>query len=148
MHLVVRLREVVGPLARQMRLQGSEPLTFTQLSALSSIRRYGPISLGDLAAHERLSPPMISRVVTALEEQAFVSRHWDPLDRRVCRVQLTSAGERWMHDGETQRNKWLAGRLAALQPDELAVVAAGLTGLEQLMSLDVDRESTGARVDK
>ena len=53
-----------------------------------------------------------------------------------------------MQDGETQRNKWLAGRLAALQPDELAVVAAGLTGLEQLLSLDVDRESTGARVDK
>jgi DNA-binding MarR family transcriptional regulator len=149
LRLVVRLRAVVGPLVRQLRLQASEPLSFTELSALGSIRRYGPISLGDLAARERLSPPMISRVVTGLEEHAFVTRSWDRFDRRVCRVQLSSAGERWMEEGETQQNRWLAGRLASLQPDELALVAAGLAGLEQLISLDVDQESTGSRrVDK
>jgi DNA-binding MarR family transcriptional regulator len=112
---------------------------------LSSILLYGPISLGDLAARERLSPPMISRVVVGLEEHEFVARTWDPLDRRVCRVQLTPEGERWMKDGETQRNRWLAGRLASLYPDDLAAVSAGLVALEQLISLHVEQGPNGSR---
>jgi hypothetical protein len=50
-----------------------------------------------------------------------------------------------MQDGETQRNRWLAGRLASLHPDELAAIAAGLVGLEQLMSLTGDEGPAGSR---
>jgi hypothetical protein len=47
-----------------------------------------------------------------------------------------------MKDGETQRNRWLAGRLASLHPDELAAVEAGLAGLEQMLSLNDGHDST------
>lgn len=130
------LRMAVGPLARQLRQQASEPLTATQTSVVSSICRWGPISLGELAAREQLSPPMISKVVAALEHEGFVERLADARDRRVCRVRLSSEGVRWVEEGRARRNAWLAGRLAALTTAERETIASAVQGLQRLIDDD------------
>lgn len=128
-----RLRLTVVPLARQLRQQTAEAFTPTQLSVIGTIHRHGPISLGDLAARERLSPPTISKVVAAIEAEGVIERIPDPEDRRVCRVRVTRSGERWIERSRAARNEWLAERIAALAPAERAALAAAVPVLERLV---------------
>lgn len=130
--LAARLRTVLGPLSRELRQQASGPLTATQISVLGSIHRHGPLSLGDVAAREQLSPPTISKVVDALEKIGYVERVRDTDDRRVWLVESTDAGHQWVVEGRARRDAWLAQRLAALDPADLAALAAAAPALEQL----------------
>lgn len=108
--LAAQLRMAIGPLERQLRRQGTDPFTPTQLSVIGAIYRHGPIALGDLAARERLSAPMISKVVASLDKAGVVRRIPDEGDRRVCRVAIATAGERWIEEGQARRNAWQIGR--------------------------------------
>lgn len=127
-----RLRTALGPLSRQLRQQSSDPLTATQVSVLVSIHRHGPLSLGDVASRELLSPPMISKVVAALHELGFVERVQDADDRRVWLVEASPAGDEWIERGRARRDAWLAERLEALPPDQLDALVAALPALERL----------------
>jgi DNA-binding MarR family transcriptional regulator len=134
--LAARVRTTVTPLARQLRQHANDGLTPTLLSAIGSIARHGPITLGDLANHERVSPPMITKVVTSLETQGLVARTTDPTDRRVSRVSLTAKGEGWLQTARARRNAWLAERLSTLTPGERDTLAAALPLLERLLLPD------------
>lgn len=130
--LAAELRSILAPLARQLRQQSSDPLTATQVSVLGSIHRNGPVSLGDVAALEQLSPPMISKVVGALEERGFVERVRDVTDRRVWLVEVSPLGVKWIEQGRARRDAWLAERLARLTTGEAAALAAAAPLLRRL----------------
>ena len=53
-------------------------MTASSLSALWSVEQLGPVTLGDLAAAERVQPPTITRIVSRLEESGLVAREVDP----------------------------------------------------------------------
>jgi hypothetical protein len=59
--LVVQLRLAVMRLARRLRQQTEGEITASQLSALASVSRLGPLTLGALAAVERVRPPTAAR---------------------------------------------------------------------------------------
>src|ERR671911_551892 len=61
-----RLRMVVTRLARRLRQQGEAPASPTQLAALATIERDGPLTFGALAALERVRPPTITAAVGRL----------------------------------------------------------------------------------
>ena len=64
---VERLRLVVARLARLLRQQDDSGLGPTITAALSTINKHGPLTLGDLAARERVAPPTITKVVDKME---------------------------------------------------------------------------------
>src|SRR5271156_49395 len=92
--LAVRMRLTLMPLSRKLRQQSTMRFTPTQLSVIGSIRERGPISVGQIAAEEHLSPPTISKAIAYLEEQDIVERVQDDNDRRIYHVHMTSAGEK------------------------------------------------------
>jgi DNA-binding MarR family transcriptional regulator len=92
--LAARLRLVVTRLARQLRQRAVVDLSPSQISALATIERGGPVTLGELAALEHVQPPSVTVVVTRLEEKGLVIRRQDPRDRRVVRVETTKEGRR------------------------------------------------------
>src|SRR3989442_15724376 len=94
--IIPRLRLVLTRLGRRLRQQSAGDVTATMLSALSSIDRLGPLTLGELAAAERVQPPTVTRVVGRLEEQGLVEREADPADRRVARVRSSAEGRRFL----------------------------------------------------
>lgn len=130
--LSARLRAVLGPLSRELRQQASDPLTATQVSVLVTIHRHGPMPLGDVATRERLSPPMISKVVDALEQAGFVERTRDRDDRRVWLVSATETADSWMEQGRARRDAWLAERLAQMDEGERRTLAEAVPLLERL----------------
>jgi DNA-binding MarR family transcriptional regulator len=131
--LVVSLRLAVGRLARRLRQQTEGEVTASQFSALSSIGHLGPITLGKLASVERLRPPTVTRTVSAMEESGLVLRRPDPVDRRICRVEVTELGRDLLERSRTRKDAYLATRLATLAPDELDVLRDATAVLERLL---------------
>jgi DNA-binding MarR family transcriptional regulator len=131
--LAARLRLAVTRLARRLRQQAEGEITPSQLSALSSVDRLGPITLGDLAAVERIQPPSMTRIVSGLEEAGLVTRKVDERDRRVARVETTVAGQRFLERSRGRKNAYLAARVRTLSAEDRAVLARAATLLEQLL---------------
>jgi DNA-binding MarR family transcriptional regulator len=134
--LAPRLRLAVNRLARRLRQQGDEPLTPSQQSALIMIEARGPITLGDLAAAERVQPPTMTRIVAALAEQGFLERVADETDRRVARVEITSEGRKLLDRSRTRKTAYLAARLRRLSPEERDTVERALPFIERLVEDD------------
>jgi DNA-binding MarR family transcriptional regulator len=131
--LPARLRLVVTRLARRLRQHGETTASPTQLAALATIERDGPISLGDLAAVERVQPPTITAAVSRLEEQHLVQRRTDARDRRVARVEITSAGRRLLAQSRSRKTAYLERQLAALSSYERAVLEQAVPILERVL---------------
>jgi DNA-binding MarR family transcriptional regulator len=128
-----RLRMVVARLSRRLRQEANEGATPSQLAALATIERHGPITLGDLAGHERVRPPTMTRIVAGLEETALVRREIDATDRRVARVTITAEGSRLLARSRTRKDAFLAALLEHLDAEELATVERAVPILERLI---------------
>lgn len=129
-----RLRLVITRLGRKLRRQAGGALTPSQASALASVARLGPITLGDLSAVENVSPPTLTKVVSALEEDGLVARTSDPTDRRVARVEATARGSELLAENRSRGNAYLRARLASLPPEDLAALERALAVLERLVA--------------
>ncbi len=127
-----RLRLVTTRLARLLRQQAGGDLTPTMMSTLSAVHREGPLTLGELAGHEQVAPPTITKTVGRLDQLGLVERSVDPDDRRICRVELSQEGRRFVERTRNRRRAWLSTRLAGLDADEVATLAAALPVLERL----------------
>jgi DNA-binding MarR family transcriptional regulator len=132
-HLPERLRLVVTRLARRLRQQAGASISPTQSAALATIDRRGPLTLGELAEIERVQPPTITAAVHRLEEQGLVERHQDRDDRRVARVQVTSAGRKLLAETRSRTSAYLERRVAELSSRDRATLAGAADILEQLL---------------
>ena len=130
--LAARFRQALMPLVRQLRTNVEEGMTPGLMSALATVARQGPIALGDLAAAERVSPPMATKTAAALEERGLVERRPCADDKRVVRLELSAAGRQLLDRSHARRNTWLAERFAALPAAERAALAAAVTVFEHL----------------
>ena len=120
-------------LARRLRVErDGNDLTFNQLAALGTLRRRGPLPVGDLAAHENVKPPSMTRTVAALEEAGLVTRRPSATDGRQVVVELTDLANQVMDSDRARRTAWLAERLGELTPDEVALLACVAPLLERL----------------
>lgn len=133
--LAAHLRDSVTRLARRMRRQADTGLSPSQLAALSSVERHGPLTLGALAEHEQVAPPSITKVVAKLEQRELVVRS-PGVDRRVVVVAITPAGEALLAEVRQRKDVWLATRLAALDADQRARLDAALPLLDALVGRD------------
>lgn len=132
-----RLRLAIARLSRRLRQEAtSGDVSPSQLSALATVERLGPLTLGDLAARERVQPPTMTRIVTLLDEAGLVTREVDAGDRRVARVRITPAGARYLEKHRTRKNAYLAKRLRDLTPEEVARLEAAVPILERLVEDD------------
>jgi DNA-binding MarR family transcriptional regulator len=130
--LASRFRQVLMPLVRSLRTQVEGDMTPSLMSALGTVAREGPITLGDLAVAEKVTPPMATKLGTALAERALVERTGCEDDRRVARLTLTTEGRTLLDRARRRRDAWLAERFAALTEDERVAIAEAVTVLERL----------------
>jgi DNA-binding MarR family transcriptional regulator len=129
---VARLRAAIMRLTRRLRKHDLADLTPTQLSALATVARDGPLKLGDLAAAERIAPSTLTRLVSALEERGYLARGPVPGDARASMVSVTEAGTLVLRRIKQETTALLTDSLLTLPPDQLAALAAALPALEHL----------------
>ena len=129
------LRLAVMRLARRLRNQrvdGSMSISLSQLAALSTLKRHGPMSPGELAAHERVQPPSMTRVVVALEGMGLVTRSPHPTDGRQVVIELTAAAEDLLAEEARAREAWLSSQLQRLTPEQRATLREAAEIMEEL----------------
>jgi DNA-binding MarR family transcriptional regulator len=133
---VARLRVAIARLARRLRRHELAGLTPTQLSALATVERAGPLRLSDLAAAEGIAPSTLTRLVTALEERGYVDRCPVPGDARASTLAIAPAGRTVLERIRQESTTVLADSLRTLTGEQLAALAAALPALEQLADAD------------
>lgn len=121
-------------LARRLRQLTDAGITPSMLSALSSVERMGPLTLGELAAAEKVQPPTMTPIVARLEGEGLVSREVDPDDRRVARITLSRQGRQLIERSRSRKTAYLARRLRALAPEDRAMIARAVVILERFIS--------------
>ena len=136
--LATALRISVSRLARRLRVERLMPelaepaLSDTQLAALATLERHGAMSPGDLAEHEKVQPPSMTRVIAALVDWGLVTRAPHPTDRRQVILTVTPQGRSLVQRVRRRKEAWLAQRLAELSPQERATLREAAPILEKL----------------
>jgi DNA-binding MarR family transcriptional regulator len=129
-----QLRLVILRLGRRLRQQAVGEVTPSQLSALSTVAKQGELTLGELAAIERIAPPSMTRIAARLEDEGWLERRVDTSDRRVARVAVSPAGQALLDETRTRRDAFLANRLQQLTEEERALLERAVPLLERLAS--------------
>jgi DNA-binding MarR family transcriptional regulator len=132
--LAGQLRLVVSRLHRLLRHQQAGGLMPSQLSALATIDRHGPIRLGELACREQVSPPTLTRCAAALEDLGLAQRRPDPADGRSVQIAITAAGRTLLHDLREERTALLSCRINGLDENARRALTAALPVLERLVA--------------
>jgi DNA-binding MarR family transcriptional regulator len=119
--LASSLRLRVMRLSRNLRRQAGTGLSASLLSALTTVERNGPMTLGTLSDAEQVKPPTMTKVVASLVEQGLVTREPDPLDGRAL-----------LRRTRHRSDAYLAKRLRSLDREELLVLDRASRLLERL----------------
>jgi DNA-binding MarR family transcriptional regulator len=131
--LATLLRDAITRLNRRVRqARPVGDLTFSQLSALTSLQLAGALTPRELADVERVQPPTMTKIVGKLEERGLVARTPHPTDRRQVILAATEQGRAVYAQFERVRDEWLAHALAELTPDDRGTLEAAARILHQV----------------
>ena len=133
--LASALRLALLRAARRLRSQRvNTAVTLSQLSALATVDKCGPMSAGELAGIERVQPPSMTKILASLEAEGWVQRAPHPDDRRQSIISITQAGRDLLDEETRARDSWLATRLVDFSPDELRILSEAVAVLDRLGS--------------
>jgi DNA-binding MarR family transcriptional regulator len=149
--LATAMRISITRLARRLRVErlglgGTEAiLSDIQLAALAALERHDAMTPGELAEHEKVQPPSMTRVIAVLEERGLVRRAAHPTDRRQVILTVTQQGRDLVELVRRRREAWLAQRMQELTPEERDILLAAAPILEKL-SQSLAIPSAGAAI--
>ncbi|MEJ7726230.1 MAG: MarR family transcriptional regulator [Actinomycetes bacterium] len=131
--LASELRLGVMRLARRLRLERSDDaMSLNQLAVMGTLERHGRLTVGQLAAHEKVRPPSMTRTVACLQESGHVQRAPHETDGRQVVVELTELGRVRVLADRRRRDAWMAQRLKELTKAERDVLRAAAPILDRL----------------
>jgi DNA-binding MarR family transcriptional regulator len=130
--LAIVLRISITRLSRRLRAQRAESLPGTELAALGAVDRHGEMTPRELAAHEKVQPPSMTRVIASLEAQGLLRRSPHPRDRRQVRLAVTDQGRTLLKAERRRKEAWLAQQLMKLTAQERETLRAAAPILEKL----------------
>ena len=134
--LASQLRVSVMRLRRRLvsERDPANELSIGQMAVLGALTVKDELTVGELAARERVQPPSMTRTVNCLAEGGYVERRASDADRRQVIVAMTDKGRATVKADRARRDEWLAHQLAALTPAERAVLREAAPILEKISS--------------
>ena len=120
---------------RTLRASGGGPagaLSLTQSAALAAIEQNGSMTPGELADHEKVQPPSMTRVIAYLEERGLVERRPHPTDGRQVVLSATEAGRSMLAESRRHKAAWLSRRLDELTPEEREILRRAAPILDKI----------------
>jgi len=131
-----QLRLAVLRLSRRLRQEAAGEVTPSQLSALTVLSARGELTLGELAAIERIAPPSMTRIAARLESRGLLERRSDASDRRIARVAVSKTGQALLDETRSRRDAYLSTRLAEFTEEERRVLDQAIPLLQRLVTQD------------
>lgn len=121
--LAHELRRTLLVVSRVLRRRtASQDVSAPEVSVLAFLDREGDAAPGRLADFERVSPPVMTRMLARLEKRGLVRRRPHPQDGRQVLVSLTPEGASLVVSARRERDRWLRERLEDVDDEELAVL--------------------------
>lgn len=132
--LTSTLRVSVMRLSRRMRneREATDDLTANQLAVLFTLARSGMLTIGELAAEEKVQPPSMTRTVNCLVEKGLVQRESYESDKRVVVISLTKTGGAVIDESRRRKEVWLHRRLCELTSAQRQTLREAAPILEML----------------
>lgn len=143
--LAEELRISIARLSRRLRKVSVPPpgpgpnlpapavhLTPSQLAALAALERHQSMSPRELADHEKVRPPSMTRVIASLEELLLVERSPHPTDGRQVVLRVTQRGTEFLREERRRKEAWLSQRLRELTPAEREILRKAAPILDKL----------------
>jgi len=134
--LAARLRVALWRSTRRMRHATDVDLSPTLHAALGTVEKHGPITAGQLAAHEKVQKPTITRTIRELVGRGLIERLPDPLDGRVTWLQATPEGKALLQSARRRADAYLTQRLKGLSAEERETLLAASEILERFAQED------------
>lgn len=136
--LASELRLAVMRLRRRLALERhpDNELSLGAMAVLGALHRSGDLTIGELAAYERVQPPSMTRTVNCLADDGYVERRAHATDGRLVVVVLTDEGRTMLHADRARRDAWLDRLLADLTAEERAVLRDAAPILQRLAQSD------------
>jgi DNA-binding MarR family transcriptional regulator len=133
------LRTAVARLQRRLRSERSTMnLGLSAYSALACVYQNGPLSAGQLSAHERLQPQSLTRILAALEERKLIARAADQADLRRTRITITRLGIDVLRQNARRQDAWLVKAIAqTLTPTEQEFLKIAAQLLDRISAAQV-----------
>lgn len=138
LELIARLRLAITRTARRMRQEAGADLGPSQVAALATVERHGPLAPSELAAVERIRRPTVTRIVARLTEAGLVERTADPDDGRGALVSVTAEGRALLKRLRRRKTAYLAQHLGDLDPGDAVALERAVEVLERML----ERESS------
>jgi DNA-binding MarR family transcriptional regulator len=127
------VRRGASRLTRRLRIEGPPGgLSTNKLNVLSHLRRWGPLTPGQLASLENVQPQSLTRLLAELEDAGMIRRRPSNVDRRQSVIEPTDHGVAVLASDMAVRDQWLAEAMADLGPAERAVLEVAGALMEQL----------------
>ena len=124
--LASALRISVTRLARRLRAERAahglpvlSELSDTQMGALGTLVAHGAMTPSELADHEKVQPPSMTRVIAVLEQHGLVARAAHATDKRQVVLTVTDTG-------------WLVNSSAAQVVTPIKMHAIKATGIREM----------------
>jgi DNA-binding MarR family transcriptional regulator len=130
---VAVLQDVSFRLTRRLRKHSNTNLSLSQMSALSTLLRHGPMRIGDLAQREQIGKSSATRLVARLEATGYLVRRIDPSDGRSFNLTITENGHAYLADARERANDYLLRQVEALSDEDRAVLLSALPVLTRLI---------------
>jgi DNA-binding MarR family transcriptional regulator len=130
---ISRLRLASHRLARRLRKHAGAAISPSQLAALTTLQRHGPLRLGQLADREQISRSSTTRLAGRLEEQGLAARTPDTDDGRSAWIAITAHGLQLLEQHNHRADEYLAVAVADLDPFDRTKLLDALPVLERLL---------------
>ena len=131
--LASTMRVSVMRLSRRLRSERADHgLSLTQVATLATLDRHGALTPRDLADHENVQPPSMTRILAGLEERDLITRTPHASDGRQHLVALTPAARDLLREDRRRRDAWLARRLSELTQDERDLLRSAAALLDRV----------------
>jgi DNA-binding MarR family transcriptional regulator len=131
--LAPRLRWTITRLARRLRQEAGTELGPSQVAALATIERHGPLSPSEVAKVERIKRPTATRILRHLEEAGLVERVKDPEDGRGSILSVTADGRSHLKRLRARKTAYLASRLDKLNAEDRRTLERAAELLEGML---------------
>ena len=131
--LAPRLRWAITRMARRLRQEAGTDLGPSQVAALATVERHGPLSPSELAKLERIKRPSATRIVGHLEAAGLVERIKDPEDGRASILSATPEARELLKRLRARKTAYLARRLSAMDADDRRTLERAAELLEGML---------------
>ncbi len=131
--LAARLRLAITRTARRLRQESGTDLGPSQVAALATIERQGPLAPSELAERERIKRPTATRILARLAEAGLVVRIPDPSDGRSAIVSISPDGRALLRRLRQRKTAYLAKRLRELPDQDVQALARAAEVLEGIL---------------